>query len=188
MRDKGSLPSDIPSKPENRYADEGWDGYGDWLGTGNVASFLKKYQTFDQARVFARKLGLKSRKDWNEFCRGNLTSAETLPIDIPAAPQSAYINKGWSGWGDWLGTGTLAPKFRQYRRFNDARNFSRGLGLRSAVEWSAFCKGEMPHFGLLPADIPAAVSQIYAGKGWAGWSDWLGTGRTRDSKSPRRKS
>jgi hypothetical protein len=32
------------------------------------------------------------------------------------------------------------------------------------------------------------VSQIYAGKGWAGFGDWLGTHRTRISKSPKRKS
>jgi hypothetical protein len=37
LRNKGSLPSDIPSKPDNRYVDAGWSGYSDWLGTGHTS-------------------------------------------------------------------------------------------------------------------------------------------------------
>ena len=34
----GALPADIPSNPNKKYADEGWQGYGDWLGTEELAT------------------------------------------------------------------------------------------------------------------------------------------------------
>ena len=32
----GRLPTDIPVAPNNTYADTGWAGIGDWLGTGRT--------------------------------------------------------------------------------------------------------------------------------------------------------
>ena len=32
LPDKGNLPTDIPSNPDNTYRDKGWRGYSDWLG------------------------------------------------------------------------------------------------------------------------------------------------------------
>ena len=29
-------PNDIPSTPDNVYKEQGWQGWGHWLGTGNV--------------------------------------------------------------------------------------------------------------------------------------------------------
>ena len=184
----GRLPADIPVAPNNTYADKGWAGMGDWLGTGNVASHLREYRSFNDALSFARNLGLKSAANWRSYIKGEMPQLGRLPADVPSNPDNTYADKGWVGWGDWLGTGTIGPGIRQYRSFKDAQNFVRSLGLKSAVEWRAFCKGEMPQIGLLPLDIPTAVSQIYAGKGWSGFGDWLGTDRTRVSKSPKRKS
>ncbi len=90
--------------------------------------------------------------------------------------------------GDWLGTGNVANFLKEYRHFREARTFARKLKLKSGTEWSAYCKGEMSHVGHLPADIPAYPNQTYAEKGWSGMADWLGTGRTRVSKSNKRKS
>ena len=55
-----SKPDDIPASPERTYADTGWDGFGDWLGTGNIANFNRKYRSFNAARKFARSLKLKT--------------------------------------------------------------------------------------------------------------------------------
>ena len=32
----GARPANIPSHPDATYKHEGWQGYGHWLGTGNV--------------------------------------------------------------------------------------------------------------------------------------------------------
>ena len=176
LPEKGTLPSDIPTNPNATYADEGWLGMGDWLGTGTVAPFLRKYRSFNQARAFARGLGLKSGAEWNQFCEGNLPEKGTRPSDVPKTPRQVYAADGWLSMGDWLGTETIAPHLREYRSFNQARAFARGLGLRSQIEWRRFCKGALPVSGTLPPDIPATPYSIYAKHGWAGWGDWLGTG------------
>jgi superfamily II DNA or RNA helicase len=176
----GRLPADIPAAPNETYADDGWSGLGDWLGTGRIADRLKKYRKFREARAFARSLKLKNNIDWLAFTKGRLQRLERLPEDIPAYPHQTYADKGWAGMGDWLGTGTTALKLRQYRPFKKARAFARGLGLHTASEWSEFCKGNLTAKGTLPPDIPAVPRHVYAGQGWANMGDWLGTGAVAD--------
>jgi superfamily II DNA or RNA helicase len=162
----GSKPADIPANPDQTYAQTGWAGWGDWLGTGTVAAQLRQYRPFKKARGFIRRLGLKSGDEWRSYCKSG-----KKPTDIPSNPDVVYRNEGWTGWGDWLGTGTVATRFRNYRKFRKTRTFARGLGLKSSAEWQAYCRS-----GKLPNDIPANPSATYAETGWAGWGDWLGTG------------
>ena len=72
-----------------KYKDKGWKGWGDWLGTGNVATFNREFRSFNEAREFARSLGLKTAKDWQKF-----TSSGKRPDDIPSNPHRSYSNKG----------------------------------------------------------------------------------------------
>ncbi len=155
MQKLKARPYSIPSNPDKTYADKGWKGMGDWLGTGKTANFLKLYRPFREARAFARKLTLKSQNEWFAFCRGKMLSKVRLPPDIPTNPGRTYDNKGWRGYGDWLGTGTIAPRLREYRTFQEARAFAHSLKLKSVIEWSTYCKGGMPFKGRLPPDIPA---------------------------------
>ena len=75
---KGRLPQDISASPNKTYADKGWKGYGDWLGTGAVSPRLRKYRPFVKARVFAHKLKLKSTDDRRAFCKGEMPQRGTL--------------------------------------------------------------------------------------------------------------
>jgi len=96
----GRLPSDIPVGPSRVYKDQGWAGWGDWLGTGAIANFLIKYRPFAQARSFVWKLKLRNVYEWRDF-----TKSGHLPSDIPATPDRTYRDKGWAGYSDWLGNG-----------------------------------------------------------------------------------
>jgi len=160
----GKKPDDIPAKPDNTYAGAGWAGYGDWLGTRTVASHLREYRSFEQARAFVRGLELKSLAEWREYCNSG-----KKPADIPAKPYKTYADSGWASLGDWLGTGTVATYLRKYRSFEEARAFVRGLGLKSENEWREYSKS-----GGKPEEIPAGPGRTYAKAGWAGMSDWLG--------------
>ena len=162
----GRKPDDIPAKPYRTYADAGWAGMGDWLGTGRIADRLRQYQSFEDARLLARSLGLRSGAEWRDYCKSG-----RKPDDIPAKPYRTYADAGWAGMGDWLGTGTVAPRLREYRSFEEARAFVHGLRLNSNSSWQDYCKS-----GEKPADIPAAPWQVYA-ECWRGLGDWLGTGR-----------
>jgi hypothetical protein len=130
----GRLPNDIPAEPGRAYADEGWSGFGDWLGTGTIAARLRKHRSFTMARAYARSLKLKSGSEWRAFCNGEMPEKGKLPEDIPAAPNSAYATQGWAGMGDWLGTGRIADQIREYRPFNQARLYVRKLKLKSKAE------------------------------------------------------
>jgi hypothetical protein len=160
-------PADIPSNPNKTYANVGWVGMGDWLGTGRTADQLREYRPFKKARTFVRHLGLKSRTDWFTYCKSG-----RKPEEIPSNPQNTYANAGWAGMGDWLGTGRTADQLREYRPFKKARTFVRHLGLKSRTDWFTYCKS-----GRKPEEIPSNPQNTYANAGWAGMGDWLGYAR-----------
>jgi hypothetical protein len=114
--------------------------------------------------VFVRGLGLKSLGEWKEYCKSG-----KKPADIPAHAHTTYAEAGWSGYGDWLGTGTIAPQLREFRSFKDARAFVHRLGLKSQTEWYEYSKS-----GKRPNNIPGNPYKIYAEAGWSGMGDWLG--------------
>jgi hypothetical protein len=161
----GDKPDDIPSGLEQHYKKE-WKGWGDFLGTGTVASFNKQYRSFEESRKFVRELKLKNYYKWMEYCKSG-----KKPDDIPTDPSRTYKNN-FKGNGDWLGTGTVAPKDRVYRPFKEAREFVRSLGLKNYIEW-----GELVKSGNIPNDIPRAPDKVGVyKKEWKGWGDFLGTG------------
>jgi superfamily II DNA or RNA helicase len=162
----GKKPADIPAYPQGTYSNAGWANWGDWLGTGTVATHLRQYRSFKTARAFVRRLGLSSQAEWFEYCRSG-----DKPSDIPAAPHNTYSDAGWAGMGDWLGTGRIADRLREYLAFDKARAFVRRLGLKSTDQWLEYCRS-----GDKPTDIPVLPHKTYSEAGWAGMGDWLGTG------------
>jgi hypothetical protein len=157
----GKKPLDIPANP-NRTYEKDWNGWGDWLGTGTIASFDKKFRPFEDARQFSHKLGLISQAEWGKYCKSG-----KKPDDIPSNPNLSY-EKEWKGFGDWLGTGSVAAQNRVYKSFDEAKKFVHSLGLKSVAEWDDYCKS-----GKKPSDIPTSPSRPYK-EHWKGWGDWLG--------------
>ena len=159
----GKKPKDIPIYPKMAYKEQ-WSGWGDWLGI-NYISFKKGgHRSFEEARRFVHGLGIKTREDWKYYCKSG-----KKPLDIPANPNNTY-KKDWKRWGDWLGTGTISSHDRKFRAYEDARQFSHKLELKSMTEWRKYCRS-----GKRPADIPSNPNKTYD-KEWKGWGDWLGTG------------
>ena len=79
------------------------------------------WRNFEDARAFVHSLNLKSFADWQIYRKSG-----TKPSDIPTNPNIAYAKAGWPGWGDWLGTGAVSNRLRQFRSFKE-------LGLSFAV-------------------------------------------------------
>ena len=107
-------PSDIPFQPDRTYADSGWVSWGDWLGTGSVSNQQREYRPFPEARAFVQSLGLRSQREWKDYCKSH-----KRPDDIPSSPWKTYANSGWMSFGDWLGTNTVAPQLRRFRSFDE---------------------------------------------------------------------
>ena len=172
----GARPDDIPFNPDRVYRNRGWVSWRDWLGTANVSRHRRRHRPFTDARRLARGLGLRSSKEWREFC-----AAGKCPADIPRSPHYVYRDEGWVSWGDWLGTGAVAPGKVRFRPFREARRFVRDLGLRSRTEWFRYGRGEYPEKGRRPSDIPADPSWVYRDE-WVGWKDFLGTDAARGER------
>ena len=174
----GRKPENIPSNPNAVYKNKGWKGFGDWLGTGRVATHLRKHRTFEDARKFSQSLQLGNQYGWSQFCK-----SDKKPTDIPQSPYKVY-KKEWISWGDWLGTGTVASqvKAQQWLPFSEAKKYVHTLQLSGKEEWSKYCKSNKRHL-----EIPASPDKSYKNKGWKDWGDWLGTGtiapRSREYRS-----
>jgi hypothetical protein len=118
-----------------------------------------RWRSFEEAREYVRGLGLKNTWEWQAWCKSG-----QKPSDIPRNPNTTYKDQ-WRGMRDWLGT--------EWRSFEEAREYVRGLRLKSVAEWREWCKSDQR-----PADIPMDPRSIYKGQ-WRGMRDWLSTNRWR---------
>ena len=147
---RAGLPEDIPVTADRKYRNQGWISGKDWYGFSKVQSLVLILHSDDALGNFSRTLGLRSVSEWNKFRLGELPEKGIPPKDIPAAPQFAYKNKGWINWGDWLGTGTIAPQNRKFQPFEQARSYVQNLGFRDVKQWSKYSKGALPQKALAP--------------------------------------
>ncbi len=143
------------------------------------------WRPFEEAREFARGLGLRNSEEWKQYSAGKLDRHDRKPTDIPSQPGRSYVDQGWVGWGDWLGTGTLAVSNRTFLPFEAAREFARGLGLKSMDEWSEYSAGRLGAYGPRPDDIPSDPYKIYKDQGWVDAYDWLGKAGMRPFEEAR---
>ncbi len=168
--DKTRFPANLPIRPHQTYADSGWVDWSDWLGCPIVEKPRKKrgkaYRDFESARALVQALNLGGSLNWPRYVRGEFTDKPPKPADIPASPRNVYKTE-WQGWGDWLGTGNIAPVARQFRPFAEARAFARTLGLAGNDAWRKWWQSNRP------ADLPSNPAATYAKDGFTTWSGFL---------------
>jgi len=99
----GRRPENIPSRPDEKYADEGWVSWPDWLGCGEGQTAKDTFLEFEEARAIVWEEGLESVEQWKEWC------TEHRPDYIPYNPDQTYKDEGWLSWPDWLGYGKGRP-------------------------------------------------------------------------------
>ena len=170
----GNKPEDIPAYPPNTYRDK-WISWGDFLGTGTVATQNRSFRDFKSAREFVKKLKLKNTSEWNQYVKSG-----QFPNNIPTAPNRVYDDKDWISWGDFLGTGKISTMNREYASFKNAREFVRQLNLKSQKEWREYCTS-----GNRPDNIPSAPERYYKDS-WKNSADWLGD-NTKTKKNVSKK-
>jgi len=149
----GKKPDDIPQSPPQTYKNKGWKNWGDWFGTGTIATYNRQYRSFNVARGFTHSLGFTSRKQWRQYF-----NSKKNPKDVPLHPELVY-QEDWKGWGDWFGTGFVATYDRKYRSINEAKKFIHSLRLKNKKDWEDYCKS-----GKKPVDIPSNPWQVYSKK------------------------
>ena len=171
---EGMRPPNVPANPDIVYDDDGWQGWGHWLGTGNQSNQAKEFLPFAEALAVAQTLGpagMSGQREWRVWCREGMR-----PPNVPANPDVVYTDVGWQGWKHWLGTGNQSNQAKEFLPFAEALVVARSLGLASRFEWHVWCKE-----GGRPPSVPSCPDKTYKDKGWQGWGHWLGTGNTRSA-------
>jgi len=125
----------------------------------------KKFRSFEDARKIAHSLKLRKGDGWR-----NLYKSKKLPNELPYNPERTYKNKGWKGWGDFLGTGNVHPRNKKFIDYFSAKKLVKQMGIKSGKEYRKFCKS-----GKVQKNLPTNPNMIYK-KNWNGWGDFLGTG------------
>ena len=158
------LPEGVPSSPKTVYKNNGWQGMGDWLGTGNIAPQNTPLRDFKSARKFVRQLGLQSVAAWNIWAKSG-----NRPADIPSAANQRYADKGWTSWGDFLGSGRIASGKEDFCDIETAKEFLAQNGIKTERDWLEFVKA-----GKKPEHLPAILDGFYKRRGtWKSWDDFF---------------
>ncbi|MDE0151625.1 MAG: hypothetical protein OXK80_03895 [Bdellovibrionales bacterium] len=158
LKKNEELPDDMPALPDQIYANKGWKGWGNFLGTNRVANRNKQFRTFRRAHNYIRRHNIQSITQYQEMKKNG-----ELPDDMPSNPNQTYKDKGWKGWPHFLGR-------LQMKSFKQARKYVQDEGIIYSTEYQ-----ERKKKGELPLDMPYNPDQMYAGKGWKGWKHFLGT-------------
>jgi len=122
---------------------------------------------WEQAREWARSLGLKSRTEWSE-----LIIVDKIPVDIPLAPDQTY-RKEWTSWSDFLDTINIAYTKRKRWTYQQHLEFIQKQKLKSTDEYKLFCKGEITGKDSIPAEMYTNPDKEFPND-FPGWASFLG--------------
>ena len=156
---KSQKPHNIPSNPQFVYKEK-WKSLPDWIGT-NEGWEGYEWKSYEEAKKFIHTLNLRSRDEWREYYKNN-----KLPHGIPTTPERIYKEFGFS-MGDWLGTGNVSNRDKEFYSFSKSREIVHQLGLKSGTEWKKYIESDE-----YDTMIPKAPQLTY--KEFVSMGDWLG--------------
>jgi len=140
------------------------------LEGGGSPQMYKYSLTYDEAKIIARSLNIKTTLEWRIKSKN-----KELPVNVPKRPDLFYVDNGWNGWSDWLGIEIMvAPKDRMFLNYEESKNFVRQLNLQNNNEWRIYSRSEKR-----PKNIPSNPDIVYKNRGWISWMDFLGFKKTR---------
>jgi hypothetical protein len=170
--------SELPVRPDTVYALEGWESWMIFLNNPNYnwkAHICDggKYngQTYDEVRLRVQQLGIKTSPQYYKYVLGNHI------CNLPSNPRKLFLNSGWTGWGDFLGTGSVKRwtehshrvLFDRKMTYEQAKRIMKPHGLRGIDEFVEWFKTNK-NFG-----VPSEPARVFGKKGWVSWIDFLGS-------------
>ena len=176
-------PVEMPAAPWLTYKNNPeWKGLGDFLGTNRVASRSIVYLSYDTAKKRLQKEKLNSREEYYSWLVNNSNLLEQEGILLPKHCNQTYKAE-WEGWSKFLSNNNPhGKKNTEWMQFNKAREFVRTLGLKSTKEWNSYCRGELKNLPKRPYNIPVFPHRYYKNDGYTTIMDWLGKKEFRIDK------
>lgn len=95
----------LPRYPERVYKE--WVSWNDWLGTANVFKGDRQkpvrpmWEAVKWSQEFAGVHNISTMSEWLAYWKEH---EDELPADIPARPDTRYVEWSQIGWKGWLGT------------------------------------------------------------------------------------
>ena len=153
---KLEFPKDIPKAPDQVY--KNWKNWGDFLGTGYIATFNREYLNYDEARKFLKENypKIKTEAQWFKF-----TKSKEFPKNMRVVMRG---DPDWKGMNHFLNF--VKPKYFNYK---NARNKLLKLSIRSAKEYFLKVKNRE-----ISSYFPLTPQSFYKNK-WNGWTKYLGS-------------
>lgn len=134
----------------------------------------KHFVSYEESSRIAREAGVKTFKDWMDFCSGRGRFVNNRkPNNVPSNPSVIYGPDGSNEWEDWatfLNTDNIANAkvSVMFISYEECRSVCHEMECRTQKEWDEFAKSPLRH-----RTVPAAPNIVYKGKGWTSWSDFL---------------
>lgn len=160
---RGVRPPNLPANPQSAYPDK-WQGWGDFLGNGNICTHDREHRTLEEIREYLRQNNIGSKKEWMEFC-----AAGKRPDDIPATIENVFSDEGWS-WTEW------AQEWKRFKHlsYEDAKKIVLEHGIKNKRAYSL--KSDI----LVELGLPRWPEGFY--NEWKGWTDFLSNDYVRKCK------
>ena len=155
---KPDFPKDIPKSPSGVYINE-WKDWGDFFGTGYVATFNREYLTYDETREFLRKNfpEIKTESQWYKF-----TKSKNFPSNIRVAIRN---DPNWKGMNHFLDF-----KKPKYFKYQEAVRKLVKLKITSQKDYRIKSKNKT-----ISSYFPRTPQSIYK-KNWKSWGEYLSNG------------
>ena len=138
-----------------------WEGSAVFFNTKNPSRKVLNYLNYKDLEKIILKKNFNNAYEYKKFVKKN-----NKEFEYPLGPDRIYVDKGWKDWGTFLGK---PPRYRDYVSFNEAKKYFKRNRILSSSSWAEFKKRNK-----IPDNIPKKPSFTYEGKGWKGWSNFLG--------------
>ena len=124
------------------------------------------YLNFKDAREFVRKQGLKNKKEWDRWIKGN-----SKTYMIPSNPNVYYDS--WISLSDWLESGSESFKNREYYEYEYCKILLKDKKFNNRKEFYEFNKINTDN------KIPKRPDYVYKKQNkWEGWQTFLDIKKT----------
>lgn len=142
-------PTSIPYHPHRTYKEE-WKGIGDFLGTGSVASFNRKFKSYDEHKKYANRHKIINRAHWYKHFKEVIK-----PNNLP------YRSDPWKSLANWVSHEDFFGKYYspnskpgRYLNLNEHKKYCKENDLLNKNDWIKHYYDSIKPNGLAYAQKP----------------------------------